>query len=267
MTNNIRKLTVNNSFIERQNRKRLFIGLLSISLVLLLSLFLFLWWVFISRGFLINRLIVGMIISGIVSLFLLLIAGLCTLVLSLWYSKNIVSLQSLMQTATTILFPLAINIGKMLGMSEESIKNSFIQVSNHLVKTRKYEKPIKRVMILAPHCLQWIHCPHKITINVNNCKRCGKCTIGELISLSEKRDIDLRVVTGGTLARQAIKDTRPGAIVAIACERDLTSGIQDISGIPVIGVINDRPEGPCCNTCVNLQKVEEAVQFFQKGGE
>ena len=52
------------------------------------------------------------------------------------------------------------------------------------------------------------------------------------------------------------------AIIAIACDRDLASGIQDASPLPVLGVLNERPCGPCFNTRVNLQDVEEAINFF-----
>ena len=55
--------------------------------------------------------------------------------------------------------------------------------------------------------------------------------------------------------------------MAIACERDLTSGIQEVAEIPVIGIINERPEGPCCNTRVDLNKVEEAIRYFIEGGK
>ena len=45
--------------------------------------------------------------------------------------------------------------------------------------------------------------------------------------------------------------------MAVACERDLTSGIQDSYPIPVIGVLNERPFGPCRNTRVDLAAVGE----------
>jgi hypothetical protein len=70
------------------------------------------------------------------------------------------------------------------------------------------------------------------------------------------------VATGGTLARRIIVDNRPKAIVAVACEHDLTSGIQDAYPIPVIGILNDRPNGPCINTKVDIQKVGEAILDF-----
>ena len=75
----------------------------------------------------------------------------------------------------------------------------------------------------------------------------------------------LVVATGGTLARQLVAKARPKAIIAVACERDLTSGIQDVFPIPVIGIFNERPFGPCFNTRVDIDRVEEAIQLLAEG--
>ena len=147
------------------------------------------------------------------------------------------------------------------------IKSSYIQVSNQLVKLQQPQITPEKILILAPHCLQRVQCPHKITVNVNNCRCCGQCPIGDLLALSREIGTQLVVATGGTFARKFIKEKKPEAIVAIACERDLTSGIQDVEKIPVIGVVNERPEGPCFNTKVNLCQVEKSINFFLKGGD
>ena len=68
------------------------------------------------------------------------------------------------------------------------------------------------------------------------------------------------VVTGGTLARQTVKTIRPKAVLAIACERDLTSGIQDVYPLPAVGVLNIRPNGPCYNTHVDIQQVRREIE-------
>jgi len=47
-----------------------------------------------------------------------------------------------------------------------------------------------------------------------------------------------------------------------AGERDLISGLQDVKKIPIIAVINKRPEGPCVNTLVDLDEVERAIKHF-----
>ena len=80
------------------------------------------------------------------------------------------------------------------------------------------------------------------------------------MAISQKYNVHVAIVTGGTLARQAVKKARPKAILAVACERDLTSGIQDVFPLPVIGVLNERPNGPCFNTCADMGKIEAAVR-------
>jgi hypothetical protein len=115
---------------------------------------------------------------------------------------------------------------------------------------------------MLPHCLQTIECDVRITHNISNCKRCGKCEIRDLIKISEDYNLRLFVATGGTIARRIVKEARPDAIIAVACERDLSSGLVDTYPLPVIGILNERPFGPCVNTRVDLAKVREAIAFF-----
>ena len=51
-------------------------------------------------------------------------------------------------------------------------------------------------------------------------------------------------------------------IIAVACERDLISGMMDISQIPVIGILNQRPYGPCRDTYVDVNKIEYYIQKY-----
>jgi hypothetical protein len=74
--------------------------------------------------------------------------------------------------------------------------------------------------------------------------------------------VGLAVATGGTLARRIIVERRPKLIIAVACERDLSSGIQDSYPLPVFGITNHRPHGPCYDTEVDLERVEEALKLF-----
>jgi hypothetical protein len=93
-----------------------------------------------------------------------------------------------------------------------------------------------------------------------NCKRCGQCDIGALVTMAEEMGFHFFVVTGGTLARQTVKKIRPKAVLAIACERDLTSGIQDVYPLPAVGVMNIRPNGPCYNTHVDINMVRSEIE-------
>ena len=105
-------------------------------------------------------------------------------------------------------------------------------------------------------------CKVKITGNVENCEGCGQCPIKELLEVSRKYDVELAVATGGTIARRIVVQKRPRLIIAVACERDLTSGIQDTYPLPIYGIFNRRPHGPCFNTGLPLAEVEGAIRHF-----
>jgi hypothetical protein len=63
------------------------------------------------------------------------------------------------------------------------------------------------------------------------------------------------------MARLEIEKMKPRAILTMACERDLVSGILDVAAeIPVIAIPNRRPLGPCKNTEVDPAEVEDAVR-------
>ena len=98
----------------------------------------------------------------------------------------------------------------------------------------KYSMEGNDILILIPHCIQKSFCPHRITTNIENCRRCGKCNVDDLIKLKEEFGVNIKVVTGGTLARKVVKDLKPRAIVAIACERDLISGLHDVRNLPLL---------------------------------
>lgn len=165
-------------------------------------------------------------------------------------------------SAINLLFPLAIQIGKLFDVEKERVERSFIEVSNHLMRTKGTKVRPDKLLILTPHCIQQELCQYKVTHDIANCRKCGACQVGDLLRISEKYGVHVAIATGGTLARKVIKTLRPHAVLAIACERDLTSGIQDVFPMPVIGVLNERPNGPCCNTRIDVARVEKAVQDF-----
>lgn len=166
-----------------------------------------------------------------------------------------------------VLFPIAVTLSQLLGVSRDKLRASFVKVNNAMTIAQRKRIRGDRILILLPHCLQIDVCNRKITHNISNCRKCGKCPVGQLVEVGEKYGLNLQVVNGGTLARRKVASFQPSGIVAVACERDLTLGIQDVFPIPVYGIINDRPNGPCFNTCVDMSIVEDAIRFFKENRE
>jgi hypothetical protein len=167
----------------------------------------------------------------------------------------------LRSNAVRYLMPVLIGVGKLAGFQREQVQHAFVAVNNELVLARcRNGRPPRSILLLMPHCLQDKDCQVKVTHRVENCKRCGKCSINDLLGLSEKYGVKMAVATGGTIARRIVIETRPDLIIAVACERDLTSGIQDTTPLPVYGIFNERPFGPCLNTRVALDRVESVLR-------
>jgi len=190
------------------------------------------------------------------------IGGALTLVFTVLRGKNLFFNRRIRGVVIRFLYPLLVLVGKCIGMGEDRIRRSFIAINNHLVLAESKKVKPEKLLILLPHCLQNHDCVVRVTGKVENCKGCGKCKIKYLVGFSEKYHIPISVATGGTLARRIVVEKRPDIIIAVACERDLTSGIQDSYPIPVFGILNMRPFGPCYDTDIDLDMVEKGITAF-----
>ena len=242
--------------------KRIFFGLLLLlSLLLILALYLLINLYLDPEAPGLHYAILGLlIVLGLGAIAAIFALNFATLSLLRGVSSPLVS--SLVKKIIIFLYPLVTQLGRFLNISQEKIQSSFIEANNKLVEAENIEVTPKQLLVLLPHCLQDENCPHKITHNPYNCRRCGKCPIDKVLTLSEKWGVNVQIVTGGTLARSIVKSFKPQFILAVACERDLSSGILDSAALPVCGVINDRPMGPCRNTLVSLESLEEKLQMF-----
>lgn len=161
-----------------------------------------------------------------------------------------------------LFFPAVSFLGSVFKIEKIKIHKAFIDINNRLVKAMPVKVRPDTFLVLMPHCLQFQDCRFKVTKDIENCGECGRCEIVELLHLGREYGIKLFVNTGGTSARKIVSDRRPNAVVAVACERDLISGITDSYPLPAIGISNIRPEGYCVNTHVEVEKVKEAVKGF-----
>ena len=247
---------------EPSTRKRLFIGLITGTSFCVCLLLFFLWlipyiglknihpWAPWISGFFILGLIISIAWSSL------------ALVLNILFSRSILFSKRMRGITIKLFLPLMTLLGRSIGISKQKIRSSFIKVNNEMVQSEGSHYKPEDILLLLPHCLQNSQCKYRLTYDINNCKRCGKCPIAELLKLSEYYGVHLAIATGGTIARRIVVQTRPKLIIAVACERDLSSGIQDTFPLPVFGVMNMRPHGPCLDTNVAIEDLEDALQHF-----
>ncbi|MCB5253801.1 MAG: DUF116 domain-containing protein [Candidatus Cloacimonadaceae bacterium] len=162
-----------------------------------------------------------------------------------------------------IYYNLASFLGFITFQKRQQIQESFLNFNNEIVLSAARQIHHTNILLLVPHCLQNSECKIRITTDINSCAECGKCDIADIKALAKKLNVRASVATGGSLARKIIQDASPDVIVAVACHRDLTDGVQDTWKFPVFGVLNERPNGPCFETTVSLSTIEFAIRKFQ----
>ncbi|MHB9027504.1 MAG: DUF116 domain-containing protein [Candidatus Latescibacterota bacterium] len=174
--------------------------------------------------------------------FALISGGLGVLIVaSAFTGRNLLFSSRLGQVAAARILPLAFAIAHRLGISRDRLSNSFVRFSNAVVRAT-YRQKAGKTVILIPRCL----------------KADVKKAVQEL---GERAGVGVFVATGGGEARQIIRKERPSAVIGVACERDLISGIRDVAPkIATLGITNQRPEGPCKNTIVDLNELRVAIR-------
>lgn len=144
-----------------------------------------------------------------------------------------------------VLMPRLERLGVALGYSRDRVGNSMLQVYNSLAaaRSRPGVRP-EELLVLLPRCL-------------------SKNAMQGAMEISGRYGVPLFVASRGRYARQMIALRRPKRVVAVACERDLVSGIGDVAGkLPVLGTTLGLPDGPCKNTEVELPMLEEQIRNF-----
>lgn len=124
------------------------------------------------------------------------------------------------------------------------VENSAVKVYNGLAVMRGRKVGQGELLLLIPRCL-------------------SKVTLDGVLGIAGKYGVPVFVATRGQLARRVIRERRPRAVVAVACERDMVSGLHDVAGkIPVLGLTMTLPSGPCKDASLDLGRLERWVQAY-----
>jgi uncharacterized protein len=142
------------------------------------------------------------------------------------------------------------------------IDKTLIALNNAAVRLRRTRCRPDQLLVLFSRCLQRSDCERKLDEDVTNCVRCGKCPVKGFLDLADKYGIHVFLATGGrqAAARAASDDIK--AIVAVACHKELRAGVFASLPKAVLAKTIAWPCGPCKDTTVSMEPVEEAVKWF-----
>ncbi len=144
----------------------------------------------------------------------------------------------------------------------EVIDKQFVSLSNMMTKLRKKRCPPEGLLLLFPHCIQNSKCKQNIKHDLNECKRCGKCKVKDLLEISEEYGISIAIASGGRIALKRVMAEEVQGVVAIACEKELRTGLMAAMPKAIFAVPNLRPNGYCVDTDVYMDDVLKAIERF-----
>ena len=224
--------------------KRTFLALLFLTISLLCILTYVVWYMISPRLAQFHPALPALIAVMMMIFWSGLILWFFMIVLSILTAKDFSLNLGKMEISLTKIVPLVLKLGNELGVSMDRMANSFVKVRNALLRTNVKHVNPDQLLILLPRCLQ------------NTLQK-------KLSAFARVEGIHIATVAGGEKAREVVRQLKPRAVIGVACERDLLSGIQEVAEkIQVIGIPNTRPEGPCKNTLIDIREFEYAVQTF-----
>ncbi len=159
---------------------------------------------------------------------------------------------------TRMLLPSSILLGRTV-FSHDVLHKSFITYSNKVVNSKNAKFKGHEILLLLPRCIQNADCKNAVVRDILLCASCGKCDVSEINKIIAGTGIKAAVVTGGTQARSLLAELHPKAVIAVACERELVSGIIDSNTVYVYGLLNVRPNGPCYNTRAYMPDLKSTI--------
>jgi hypothetical protein len=148
----------------------------------------------------------------------------------------------------------------------QALDRVVIGINNLSVRGRRTRVAPHEVLLLLPSCLQAAGCKQNVVGDLDECRRCGRCKIGPLLDMAERYGVRVAIAKGGRVAVALARQDDVKAIVAVACEKELRSGIWACAPKATIAIANQRPNGPCNETNVNLDEVERAIRWLTRPG-
>jgi hypothetical protein len=144
---------------------------------------------------------------------------------------------------------LAWRVGELFGVQRDWTDHAAVEVYDRLALARTRTVSANELLILIPRCL-------------------SRTALDGVLDIARRYDVSAFVATRGQLARRVIRERRPKAVVAVACERDMISGLHDVAGrVPVLGLTMQLPNGPCKDASIDISKMEEFVRTYLGKGK
>lgn len=199
-------------------------------------------------------------IGQIVVILIIILVILCiiTIILGLYLlKKDKLIFPKLLLFTLNLTYPILKSISRFLQLDDLMIDRISIDLRNRINKSAFENTNAEDVIIVLPHCLRDMTCPALLGKSGLECVKCGKCSIGKIKNISDKKNIDLYIVPGSSFIKNIVKQRKFKAVIGVACPVDLNLAMTSLHEFTPQGVylLTDG----CINTTVNVEEVIDLI--------
>jgi len=151
-----------------------------------------------------------------------------------------------------------------MDIDEEKYDEVYTLIKNSALEEEFKNVPYKDRFLFLPQCLRdSSDCEAELTDHGYECKRCGRCSIDEIIEYAVDLGYDkdrIYIAPGSSLVKKIVKKENPRAVIGVACYSEVVEGIKlsHVFDIPVQGV--PLLKDGCKDTVVDMDKLKEVLK-------
>ncbi|MCO5384108.1 MAG: DUF116 domain-containing protein [Methanosarcina barkeri] len=148
---------------------------------------------------------------------------------------------------------------RVFRIRETLVDDILIDVRNALMLDRFVHTKERRAVFL-PQCMRHPECKARCDpVHGYECKRCGKCDISTIYEAADRCNFKVFIIPGSSFVKKIFAKYKPQSCLGVACYNELAEDMQEVSFIPVQGVLLLR-DG-CFNTKANVEEIIRKMEL------
>jgi len=155
-------------------------------------------------------------------------------------------------------------IGKSLGLSNNLMQFTHVELRNAVFEADFKKVPYKDRAVFLPHCSRNSkECKASFDEEGYHCKNCGACDIDKVEKIAKELGYGyVFIVPGGSLVKKLIDKYQPKAALGVCCFNEAILSFEAMKYTKIVPQIALLLKDGCKDTQMNLPLIEEKMRLI-----
>ncbi|WOF17311.1 DUF116 domain-containing protein [Methanoplanus sp. FWC-SCC4] len=150
-------------------------------------------------------------------------------------------------------------ICNFFSLDDKELTAFFIRLHNTMNSKAFSKIESSKRAVFLPQCLRNSQCPANLTPEGLQCRRCGRCEIGQNIDRLENLGYNVWIAPGSTLIKRMVIKYKPEAVIGIGCLVEVKEGLDLLDKINIVGMGVLTMKDGCVETALNWNDLFEVA--------